>query len=404
MKKNAVILCLLLALLLALAACSGKPEPGETPADPPAGQADPAPASPAPEDPPADPAPVTPDEPADPAPSDEPDAPEGKNSQLPPEAVALRFEDPEDLLALWRSGVWLNEARAALIRTTDNGLVLKVFSMPECQLLQEYPLPGSTGHLMGLELPLEGPWRLAYYNGRGVRQILLDEELLLTESAYEEAELFRMGEHVLTAVYPDILLDGEVLLKGNAVAEPYSERRGASYGLIAILDDHRFVFGNYDAYMPNYYSVYDIDTGEEQMICPMGTYLCGVWNGVGIRATGTGQEESYGFARIDMTDFSVRPIAVEHTTKNTAVQQVEINTVGTRMALTTDRFAFSSGEAGQSVDVYDTAGGPHLYTWSWSAGDGENARYYRFVPVGERVLLAEYNGGEDAVEIWYITY
>lgn len=409
MKKYVAILSLLLALLLVLPACGGEKNPAETPSGGQSETSDPAPipADPSTEDPdPVTPAPVDPDPavPEDPVMPGVPDAPEEDGPQLPPDAVALRFEDPEDLLALWRSGVWINEERAALIRTTENGLLLKIFSMPECALLKEYPLPGSAGYLMGLELPSEGPWRLAYYNGRGVRQILLDEELLLTESAYEEAELFRMGEHVITGVYPDILLDGEVILKGNVTGEPYSERHGVSYGLIGVLDEHRFVFGNYDTYTPNYYSVYDIDTGEEQMICPMGTYLCGVWNGVGIRAVGNGLDDSYGFDRIDMSDYSVRPIAVEHATRNQAVQQVEINTSGTRMALTTDRFFFGNREAGQTVDVYDTAGGPHLYTWTWRSAKEEENRYYRFVPVGERVLTVEYNGGEDAVEIWYVKY
>lgn len=412
MKRYLAILSLLLALLLTLSACAGKTAPAETPSDGANEASDPVsdPAEPSGDDP----VPVTPD-PAEPAPVDptEPDTlpepvqhdpPEGGGPEVPPGAVPIAFEDPADLLALWRGGVWLNEEKAALIRTSENGLVLKIFSMPDCTLLQEYPLPGSEGYLMGLDLPAEGPWRLAYYNGRIVRQLVLDEKLVLTESAYDEADYFRMGEHVVTGAYPDILLDGEVILKGNVTAEPYSERHGVFYGLIGVLDEHRFVFGNYDTYTPNYYSVYDIDTGEEQMICPMGTYLCGVWNGVGIRAVGNGLDDSYGFVSIDMADYSVRPIAVEHSARDQAVQQVEFNMSGTRMALTTDRFSFGGGEAGQTVDIYDTAGGPHLYTWTWSSSGDEGNRYYRFVPVGEDVLTVEYNGGEDAVEIWYVKY
>ena len=398
MKRIFAVLTLAMALLLC-AACGQKQPVGADVPPSAAGPVDPTPISPG--DPsPTDP--VTPDPgPVEPAPvPPEPGEPEGN---LPQEAVPLGLSQ-EDKAALWRGGVWLNDHTLALLLENENGLLLRICTAPEGTLLQEIALPGYEGSLMGLELPEEGPWRLAYYNGNAVRQLVLDETWQITESAYEEEEVFRMGEHTLSVSYPDILLDGEIILDGSWTAEPYSEYHGEAYALTAILDEHRFLFGSFNTYYPNYYSIYDIDTGEQTMLCPYGTYLCGQWGDFCIRASGSDIDgSSYDFQRVALTDLSAVPLARTHSTQETAVQKVEFNQTGSRMVLVSESYAFEEQMASQTAEIYDTATGALLYAWTWSDVKEGSLDYYSFYPIGEKTLLLELPGAEGA-DYWMVNY
>ncbi len=425
MKKLLPVVCIALALLLC-ASCGKKtpaapdvpgspittpvtPAPAEpTPAEP--DPAQPAPAEPAPVDPaPVEPAPTEPTTPAEPDPAeptvpDEPSAPEAQTN-LPENAVSLALEG-DSAADFWHTGVWLNADTAALLHETENGLMLRILSVPEGEVLEEVELPGHDGSLYGLELPEGGPWRLVYYNGRAPRQLLVEEtegKWEVTESAYDEQSVFRMGEHVITQMYPDILLDGQSVLHGEWTAEPNSEYHGTAYGLVAVLDDHRFLFGSYGTYYPNYFSIFDINTGEQNMICPYGTYLCGQWGDFCIRAVGNSIDDSYGFQRIDLTTLSPTVLAPEHNSAETAVQQVAFNPAGTRMALVSQSYSFEGSTASQTVEIYDTATGDKLYDWSWSDVKEGNLDYYNFSLVGENTLVLELPQ-MDAAQYWTVTY
>lgn len=335
--------------LLLCAACGRQPQQAETPETP---------------EPPRQEQPQSPETPEVPQPPQVPETP-ATALEGPEECQILMAVKPEQTMFLRQRVAFLDGRTVAMVAPTDAGQQVQIVELVEGQVLSTFDLPGSygeTGRSVRLSAVTD-KYHLSCHDGTDAWSILVDEDWQMEGWTVQpvEPELptqWQMGSHIVTKNEEgSILVDGQVVLQGHRVVMEKAEPGGLWYGIKAVLDDHRLLFGCGGAYESEYMGIYDHETGETWTF---GEKCCQIQQLDDHRwiLYHNDHLRCYDLAFLDTDTETLTPLDTGFETIGTVADLMEMNVENTRLAL-------ADLEDGQAViKLYDLTSGELLYHWN----------------------------------------